>query len=90
MRLLNINILELESSYDNTPPYAVPSHTWKGGGVTWHDIRRLDAKRKPVISKIMGVCKPAVESGLDYVWVDTCCIQKKWFFKLSETIILMF
>lgn len=40
--------------------------------------------------KIIDTCRQAQKDGLEWVWVNTCCIDKKGSFKLSETINSMY
>ena len=40
--------------------------------------------------KIRDCCSPAERRGFDWVWVDTCCIDKKSSAELSEAINSMF
>ncbi|KAF2971282.1 hypothetical protein GQX73_g2270 [Xylaria multiplex] len=40
--------------------------------------------------KILGACKAAQQNNLDYLWVDTCCIDKSSSSELSESINSMF
>jgi hypothetical protein len=41
-------------------------------------------------AKIVGACCLAVEHNLDYIWIDTCCIDKSSSAELTETINSMF
>lgn len=41
-------------------------------------------------SKIYMTCLQALRDGLDYVWVDTCCIDKSSSAELSEAINSMY
>ncbi|KAF2758951.1 HET-domain-containing protein, partial [Pseudovirgaria hyperparasitica] len=74
------------------PEYAILSHTWlPDGEVLFEDMADLRiASRKPGFKKIELTCKQALCDGLDWVWVDTCCIDKKSSAELSEAINSMF
>lgn len=54
------------------------------------DPRLSPAKQKKGWSKIEGCCREAAKFGLDYVWIDTCCICKDSSTELSEAINSMF
>jgi len=41
-------------------------------------------------AKFLGSCRQAVQDGLGYVWIDTCCIDKTNLVELSEAINSMF
>ncbi|KAH7145549.1 heterokaryon incompatibility protein-domain-containing protein [Dactylonectria estremocensis] len=93
MRLLNIHTLKLENFLGDVPPYAILSHTWGNGEVTLQDMDRSDLAQKPGWTKIVGFCKAVVKffpEPLEYVWVDTCCIDKTSSAELSEAINAMF
>ncbi|KAH7330056.1 hypothetical protein BKA65DRAFT_362816, partial [Rhexocercosporidium sp. MPI-PUGE-AT-0058] len=71
--------------------YAVLSHTWEHGEVTFDDMADLESARtKPGFAKIERTCKLAREHGIDYAWVDTCCIDKRSSAELTEAINSMF
>jgi hypothetical protein len=73
---------------DNPPPYAILSHTWiKGKEVTYND---LVAGRGKDNSKLQFCAQQARRDGLDYFWVDTCCINKSTVQELSTAINSMF
>ena len=102
MYLLKSNTLELEFFNDESclPSYAILSHTWGQGEVTFEQIKTMkgdpfgDETRKiqkgPGYWKIKMACEQATKDGLKYAWVDTCCIDKKSSAELSEAINSMF
>jgi hypothetical protein len=82
---------------DKIPPYAILSHTWKEGQeVTFADLKDLDdavdvdTPRKEGYRKIRFCAQQAKLNGLDYFWVDTCCIDKTNSQELQEAINSMF
>ena len=94
MRLLNAHTLELrEFIGDQIPPYAILSHTWgeEGVEVTFHDIQQPDrGKEKLGFRKLEKCCAQAVKDLLNWVWIDTCCIDKSSSAELSEAINSMY
>ncbi|THU93628.1 HET-domain-containing protein [Dendrothele bispora CBS 962.96] len=70
----------------NAPPYAILSHRWfRGEEVTLQEFqllnRTIESETDPKTSKsgykkIHSACSQAQQNGLDYIWVDTCCIDK--------------
>jgi hypothetical protein len=79
------------------PPYAILSHTWKEGQeVTFADLKDLgnavnaDSQSKEGYQKIRFCAQQAKRDGLDYFWVDTCCIDKANHTELSKAINSMF
>ncbi|KAL4892131.1 heterokaryon incompatibility protein-domain-containing protein [Aspergillus ambiguus] len=92
MRLLNTTTLALVDIAPNKiPPYAILSHTWGEGEVVFEDFRYLKGESKPAwTKKIKKCCVQALKEGLEYVWIDTCCIDKSSSAELSETINSMY
>ncbi|KAI4598752.1 hypothetical protein KJ359_002644 [Pestalotiopsis sp. 9143b] len=77
----------------NIPPYAILSHTWGQGDddeVLFRDIVEKTGKHKLGYQKILFCGQQAKRDGLDYSWVDTCCIDKTSSAELSEAINSMF
>lgn len=90
MRLLNANTFQLEQFYDNDiPPYAILSHTWTKDEVTFQEFSTL-SRDDPRLEKTVGCCKQALLDDLNYVWVDTFCIDKASSAELSEAINSMY
>jgi hypothetical protein len=76
---------------DNTPPYAILSHTWvEGQEVTFEDLMAGTGKEKQGNKKIRFCGEQARRDGLQYFWVDTCCIDNANYAELSHSINSMF
>jgi hypothetical protein len=93
MRLLDVLAIEfVEFEGSNIPSYAILSHRWEDGEVTYRDMTsgRSSARKKKGFGKIKQCCGQAIEDGLPYVWVDTCCIDKSSSAELSEAINSMY
>jgi hypothetical protein len=76
---------------DEIPRYAILSHTWREGEeVTLKDLMDGTGKSKPGYTKIRFCGEQARRDGLQYFWVDTCCIDKSNNTELSEAINSMF
>ena len=95
MRLLNARTYELVERYDGVLEYAILSHTWGDAKdeVSFRDIQPETLQRargKPGFAKISFAAEQAVHDGLEYVWVDTCCIDKSSSAELSEAINSMY
>ena len=87
----------LEEFFDSqVPPYAILSHTWGHQEVLLQDMQapeldiRLDPRKKEGFDKIVNSCAQAMKDGHQYIWIDTCCIDKKSSAELSEAINSMF
>lgn len=91
MRLLHTQTLELEEFLENaTPAYAILSHTWEQEEVTYQDMQGPVGKQKAGYTKIRRCCEQAAQDGYEYVWIDTCCIDKGSSAELSEAINSMY
>jgi len=91
MRLLNANTLQLREFYDqDVPAYAILSHTWEDEELTLQDLTNPASATKQGFSKVRARCAQAVRDGHEWVWVDTCCIDKTSSAELSEAINSMF
>jgi hypothetical protein len=77
---------------DDTPRYAILSHTWGEATeeVTYRDIIEGIGKSKAGYRKIQFCGEQARHDGLEYFWVDTCCIDKSNSTELAEAINSMF
>jgi hypothetical protein len=93
MRLINCTTLQLEEFFgSNVPPYAILSHTWGDEEVSFVDLPldQLTTIARAGYRKIAFTCTQAIRDGLNYAWVDTCCIDKRSSSELSEAINSMF
>lgn len=82
----------IERLDDAIPPYAILSHTWGADSdeVTFKDLMEGTGVDKIGYEKLTFCGKQAARDGLDYFWVDTCCIDKSSSAELSEAINSMF
>jgi hypothetical protein len=92
MWLINVKSMKLENFVPpDLPPYAILSHTWEDGEVTFLDFASLRvAKQRRGFAKIQKTCDLAAVAKIAYAWVDTCCIDKSSSAELSEAINSMF
>ncbi|KAH6725060.1 beta transducin-like protein HET-D2Y [Leptodontidium sp. MPI-SDFR-AT-0119] len=74
------------------PEYAILSHTWGADTeeVTFRDLIDGTGKSKAGYDKIRFCGEQANRDGLQYFWVDTCCIDKSNSTELAEAINSMF
>ncbi|KAG8668182.1 hypothetical protein FPOAC1_007559 [Fusarium poae] len=91
MRLINTKSIELQFfTDDDVPDYAILSHTWDQEEVLFQDIGLESAKAKKGYNKLRNCCRVAEQNGFDYIWDDTCCIDKASSAELSEAINSMY
>lgn len=82
---------ELSSFLSHTPPYAILSHTWGEDEVTFDIMSDKTARVKlKGWSKVESCCRRAFADGWEWVWMDTCCINKVDTTELGEAINSMF
>jgi hypothetical protein len=100
----NISLVKREGN--DIPKYAILSHTWLSDDeeVSFQDLkdttsvldadgfqkRRQIVRDKPGYRKVLFCGKQAARDGLQYFWVDTCCIDKESSAELAEAINSMF
>ncbi|KAH9866317.1 hypothetical protein J1614_008883 [Plenodomus biglobosus] len=96
MRLLHARTFEFhvfEGLY--IPGYAILSHRWEGKEISFKEMEEVhkimeSPARRPYFEKVRQCCLQAIEDKLDYVWIDTCCIDKSSSAELSEAINSMY
>ena len=74
------------------PEYAILSHTWADDGdeLTFKDITENTGSGKLGYRKLQFCQQQAEKDGLQYFWIDSCCIDKSSSAELSEAINCMF
>jgi len=74
------------------PPYAILSHTWGADDteVTFQDMTSGTGREKLGFEKMQFCADQAQRDGLQFCWVDTCCINKDSSSELQEAINSMF
>ncbi|PPQ96355.1 hypothetical protein CVT26_005042 [Gymnopilus dilepis] len=92
MCLVHIDTLELieVTAPDYSHNYAILSHTWGDDEPTFQEFSAKTCTRKSGYAKIVQCCRQAKLDGFEYVWVDTCCIDKTSSSELSEAINSMY
>lgn len=94
MWLLNTTTLKLHNYVDERycPYYVILSHTWGEAEVSFQDIQQPTSEilSREGYTKITKCCEWAKSDGFEYVWVDTCCIDKTNSAELSEAINSMY
>ena len=90
MWLLNTKTLKLQDFFGDLPRYAIVSHTWADEEVSFQVIGNDVARDMMGYEKIRRSCDLARSQQLDFIWIDTCCIDKKSSVELSEAINSMY
>lgn len=92
MRLIRTaHPIELGEYWDNEVAnfkYAILSHRWEGEEITFQEMmaQTVQTRRKKGYQKIARFCERARADGFEYVWVDTCCLNKESSAELTESI----
>jgi Heterokaryon incompatibility protein (HET) len=58
--------------------------------VSLQDMIGKTAAQQAGYTKVRKACSIAASHGLDYIWIDTCCIDKTSSAELSEAINSMY
>jgi hypothetical protein len=95
MRLLECNDGKLKLTKDlvrDIPKYAILSHTWGADAdeVTFKDLADGTEEEKIGYEKLKFCAEQTRRDGLQYFWMDTCCIDKSNNSELSTAINSMF
>ncbi|KAL4077804.1 heterokaryon incompatibility protein-domain-containing protein [Scleroderma citrinum] len=84
---------------DEIPEYAILSHRWGGQEVNYEEMFGLanmekdeqdKVRQRGGYQKILSSCEQAQTNGYKWMWVDTCCIEKRSSAELSEAINSMY
>jgi hypothetical protein len=92
MRLLHTRDLQVHNFASGKAPrkYAILSHTWDEEEVTLQDMEKGLGPTMKGYLKLRNSCKRATKDGYEWIWIDTCCIDKTSSSELSEAINSMF
>ncbi|OAP58291.1 hypothetical protein AYL99_07381 [Fonsecaea erecta] len=101
MRLLNTKDIIIESfpspARPKIPDYVILSHRWRDQEISFQDIEHRKAGDSTAdlegiegYDKILHCCREARNVGFEYVWIDTCCINKNDQVELTEALNSMF
>ncbi|KAI1141207.1 HET-domain-containing protein [Hypoxylon sp. FL0543] len=93
MYLLDVETYELHEFQGSAIPkhkYAILSHIWGEGEVSFQDLQAGRGPSKQGYEKITLTCKQAYRDGFKWAWIDTCCIDKTSSAELSEAINSMY
>ncbi|KAI6147819.1 heterokaryon incompatibility protein-domain-containing protein [Pisolithus tinctorius] len=88
----------LEELDDKTTEYAILSHRW-GKEVDYNEMTGLmkmdeqdrnEVRQRDGYRKIIKSCEQSMTDGYTWLWIDTCCIDKRSSVALSEAIGTMY
>ncbi|KAI5987984.1 heterokaryon incompatibility protein-domain-containing protein [Pisolithus orientalis] len=83
---------------DKGTHYAILSHRWGAeagykemvGLMKMEERKRDEVRRRDGYQKIIKSCEQATNDGYEWLWIDTCCIDKRSSSELSEAINSMY
>ncbi|KAI6095841.1 heterokaryon incompatibility protein-domain-containing protein [Pisolithus croceorrhizus] len=83
---------------DEVTRYAILSHRWGAevgykemiGLMKMEEWKRNEVRRRYGYHKIIKSCEQAMKDGYRWLWIDTCCIDKRSSSELSEAINSMY
>jgi hypothetical protein len=83
--------MEVKEFFDHKiPPYAILSHRWEEDELSYQDLQARRNTNGAGFTKVHNCCVKAKADGSEWLWVDTCCIDKSSSAELSEAINAMF
>ncbi|KIM65064.1 hypothetical protein SCLCIDRAFT_586486 [Scleroderma citrinum Foug A] len=89
----------LDFGDDEATEYVILSHRWVGQEVDYDEMIELakmaveerdEIRQRDGYRKILQSCERAQKDGYEWLWVDTCCIDKRSSAELSEAINSMY
>jgi Heterokaryon incompatibility protein (HET) len=87
MRLIRTTDLTVHDfAGDNVPKYAILSHRWEEDEISLQELRKKRNMSKNGWKKVQSFCHFAERQGWEFVWIDTCCIDRTSSAELSEAI----
>ena len=92
MRLLNVHSFEFEVFYSAVPKYVIASHRWSEDEAAIKDVVKRRNTSSTGYRKVQGYVeyvKKAVP-GVDWLWIDTVCINQDSSLEVSEAVNSMF
>jgi hypothetical protein len=101
MRLLNATTLRFEDfDGDDIPRYVILSHRWEQDEISYREMSKATKggeipsyhpiRSKQGFQKVYNFSRQALREGFEYIWIDTCCINKDSSAELQEAINSMF
>ncbi|KAI6002255.1 heterokaryon incompatibility protein-domain-containing protein [Pisolithus orientalis] len=90
--------IEVLRELDVKTSYAILSHRWKTevtyeemtGLIRMNSRKRVDVRERDGYQKIIKSCEQAKKDGYEWLWIDTCCIDRRSSAELSEAINSMY
>jgi hypothetical protein len=94
MRLLHTSTFQLELFMpEQVPDYVILSHRWSAEEIVFSDFTFGDimlpehpARTKAGFRKVVGACSLAAQDQYEWIWIDSCCIDKSSSAILQESI----
>lgn len=77
---------------EDLPSYAILSHTWGTDEIFFADLKKTcdDWQQKSGYRKLEFCADQAIKDGIQFFWVDTCCIDKSDSIEFQTAINSMF
>ena len=88
MRLINRYTLQLQEFQEPPKQYAILSHRWGSDEITYKDFVKGRNTESAGHQKVLKFCDfvRRWQRSIEWVWVDTCCIDKRSSAELSEAV----
>ncbi|PPJ59110.1 hypothetical protein CBER1_01688 [Cercospora berteroae] len=92
IRLLHVEKLSLHVFHDDkAEPYVIASHRWTDQEVSLQEYQQESRKDSLGYEKILKFCEYTTQycTGVKWIWIDTCCIDKTSSEEVAEAITSM-
>ncbi len=89
-QLIEEDVFDLQEFEGNIPKYAILTHTWGEEEISFRDVADGENRAGSGFDKIKEACRLTWKDNLEYIWIDTCCIDKSSSAELTESINSMF
>ena len=95
MRLINVDTLEMKEFTGKRPAYVILSHCWGDDEIKYKDYVKGRNTESAGYRKVRAFCKfvksefrirYTARAAMEWMWIDTCCIDKRSSAELSEAI----
>ncbi|KAK5165255.1 uncharacterized protein LTR77_009353 [Saxophila tyrrhenica] len=93
MRLLNVRTLQFATfTTEDTPPYIIVSHRWGDNEATFENFKSHKIWTSEGYMKVKGFCDfiRKVRPDTEWLWLDSCCIDKRDTAEVAKAINSMF
>jgi hypothetical protein len=88
LRLLDVRTYQVSVFNEAAAPrYAAISHTWGPDEVVFKDLVNFQyATLRGGFAKLQGACLTVIKLGIEWIWIDTVCIDRSSSVEVSDSV----